>query len=122
MKSIVKCIFLLVLIILFEQVVYSNSIFQNDSGVKANSMGGAFIGLADDYSAVYWNPSGITQLNTVCISAYGSVITYSGTYRYDMVDVNSAIRNGKYYDGGFGFSFPLFKRRLFFGRCCRRNQ
>ena len=115
MKPIVKFIFLFVLIILFEQVVYSNSIFQNDPGVKANSMGGAFIGLADDFSAVYWNPAGITQLNTVSISAYGSVFTYSGTYSYDMVDVNSSTRNGKYYDGGFGFSFPLFKTRLFFG-------
>ncbi|MEW6606842.1 MAG: outer membrane protein transport protein [bacterium] len=31
-------------------------------GAKALSMGGAFIGLADDWTAVYWNPAGLTQL------------------------------------------------------------
>lgn len=32
-------------------------------GSRAQSMGGAFIGLADDWSAIYWNPAGLTQLD-----------------------------------------------------------
>ncbi|TFH02402.1 MAG: hypothetical protein E4H13_02135 [Calditrichales bacterium] len=32
-------------------------------GIKAQSMGNAFIGVADDYSALYWNPAGLTQLD-----------------------------------------------------------
>jgi hypothetical protein len=31
-------------------------------GAKAGGMGGAFVGLADDPSAVYWNPAGLSQL------------------------------------------------------------
>ncbi|OGW16285.1 MAG: hypothetical protein A3G93_05970 [Nitrospinae bacterium RIFCSPLOWO2_12_FULL_45_22] len=31
-------------------------------GARAGGMGGAFIGLADDWTAIYWNPAGITQL------------------------------------------------------------
>ena len=31
-------------------------------GSKAIAMGGAFRGLADDWSAAYWNPAGLTQL------------------------------------------------------------
>ncbi|HLA28682.1 MAG TPA: outer membrane protein transport protein, partial [Syntrophales bacterium] len=31
-------------------------------GARAITMGGAFIGLADDSSAIYWNPSGLAQL------------------------------------------------------------
>lgn len=31
-------------------------------GVRPLSMGGAFIGLADNWSAVIWNPAGLTQL------------------------------------------------------------
>ena len=31
-------------------------------GSKAIGMGGAFRGLADDWSAAYWNPAGLTQL------------------------------------------------------------
>jgi len=32
------------------------------AGARAVSMGGAFVSLADDASAMYWNPSGIVQL------------------------------------------------------------
>ena len=31
-------------------------------GSRAQSMGGAFTGLADDWTAIYWNPAGLTQL------------------------------------------------------------
>ena len=31
-------------------------------GARATSMGGAFIGLADDWTASYWNPAGLAQL------------------------------------------------------------
>lgn len=33
-------------------------------GSKAVGLGGAFRGLADDWSAVYWNPAGLAQLNS----------------------------------------------------------
>jgi hypothetical protein len=32
-------------------------------GPKARGMGGAFVGLADDPSAIYWNPAGLSQLD-----------------------------------------------------------
>ena len=32
---------------------------QSSPGVRANGMGGAFVGVADDATAVYWNPSGL---------------------------------------------------------------
>ncbi len=33
-------------------------------GARALSMGGAFIGLADDWTAMYWNPAGLAQQKT----------------------------------------------------------
>lgn len=33
-------------------------------GAKAGGMGGAFVGLADDPSAIYWNPAGLSQLGS----------------------------------------------------------
>lgn len=38
---------------------------ENESGIgiKAQAMGNAFVGVADDYSALYWNPAGLTQLD-----------------------------------------------------------
>jgi long-subunit fatty acid transport protein len=35
---------------------------QEGIGTKAQAMGNAFTGVADDYSAIYWNPAGLTQL------------------------------------------------------------
>lgn len=32
---------------------------QSSIGVRANGMGGAFVGVADDATAVYWNPAGL---------------------------------------------------------------
>src|SRR5262249_46696775 len=31
-------------------------------GARALAMGGAFVGLADDWTATYWNPAGLAQL------------------------------------------------------------
>lgn len=32
-------------------------------GARAMGMGGAYVGVADDYSAMYWNPAGLGQIN-----------------------------------------------------------
>lgn len=32
-------------------------------GSRAMGMGGAYVGIADDYSAIYWNPAGLAQIN-----------------------------------------------------------
>lgn len=34
---------------------------QNNAGTRAQGMGGAFVGVADDASAVYWNPAGLAK-------------------------------------------------------------
>jgi len=38
-------------------------------GAKAQALGGAFTAIANDVSALYWNPAGITQIQSVSISA-----------------------------------------------------
>jgi long-chain fatty acid transport protein len=56
-------------------------------GPRATAMGGAFIGLADDYSAVHWNPAGITQIGglEVTVSAQDviSLASRDGGVRYE---------------------------------------
>lgn len=56
------------LTIIFSVLILSNFVlasgFQiNEHGARAMSLGGAFTGLANDASAVFFNPAGITQLN-----------------------------------------------------------
>lgn len=52
-------------------------------GAKAESMGGAIIGLADDASSVFWNPAGIVKVNN--FQAFFSYIDW-----FNMFDVNAA--------------------------------
>jgi len=66
-------IFILVLIFLsINQLLYSQNVSKTGTtaaafleigvGANANSMGGAFVGLANDASALYWNVGGIANL------------------------------------------------------------
>jgi long-chain fatty acid transport protein len=38
------------------------SAFKNGIGARALAMGGAFVAVADDATAVYWNPAGLAQV------------------------------------------------------------
>lgn len=43
-------------------------------GARAMGMGGAFVAVADDPSAAYWNPAGLTQLEVpMLLMSYGSL-------------------------------------------------
>jgi len=52
----------LALLLLLPTVCHSGGFALNEYGARANAMGGATIALADDASAVAYNPAGITQL------------------------------------------------------------
>lgn len=49
----------------------------SNPGARSMGMGGAFLGLADDATAAYTNPAGLTQLVTPEISAEGRHTDYS---------------------------------------------
>ncbi len=48
-------------------------------GAKSLGMGGAFIGVADDFTATFWNPSGLAQQRHYEISGGLSHISYGNT-------------------------------------------
>lgn len=74
-------------------------------GIRAIGMGGAFISVADDASAIYWNPAGLSQLR----GSGFSVGVYSMTPHIS--DRNGATNNSVL-DGSFdpnkGDAFPAF--------------
>ena len=43
----------------------SGSVFSFGTDAKSLGMGGAFVAVADNYSATYWNPAGLTQFSGV---------------------------------------------------------
>ena len=76
--------------------VYAGGFALSGVGSKAIGMGGAFRGLADDWSAAYWNPAGLTQLEqnefTGMLVALNPRIQYTPDITYGGLDVG--YRNG----------------------------
>ncbi|MGB9893592.1 MAG: OmpP1/FadL family transporter, partial [Candidatus Saccharicenans sp.] len=57
-------------LMLLSGLALANGLNLNGLGTKAVSMGGAFIGLADDFSLIYWNPAGAGFLKQPLFGAY----------------------------------------------------
>ena len=74
----------------FSSLALANGLNLNSLGSRALAMGGAFVGLANDYSAIYWNPAGISLFNKKYFGFYGSDIIPTGKYRLD-VDIPPVI-------------------------------
>ena len=75
-----KTLIALLCLILLPALAQANGLNLNSLGSRALAMGGAFVGLADDFSAIYWNPAGMSQFSTKTFGFYGTDIIPSGTY------------------------------------------
>lgn len=66
-------------------------------GSKAIGMGGAFRGLADDWSAAYWNPAGLTQIENSEINGMLVAISPRPEYNPNIYygGLNVGYRNGR---------------------------
>ncbi|MBK8946501.1 MAG: outer membrane protein transport protein [Ignavibacteriae bacterium] len=71
----------LYLIILSFSNFYSSGFQINEQGSRAMGLGGAFTGLANDPSAIYFNPAGITQLYGTHFIGGATLILPSSTFR-----------------------------------------
>jgi len=59
---------------------FANGLNLNSLGTRALAMGGAFVGLADDFSAIFWNPAGLANFKNKTVGVYGTDIIPSGSY------------------------------------------
>ncbi len=76
-----------------SSTAFANGLNLNSLGSKALAMGGAFVGLADDFSAIYWNPAGITNFNKKYYGFYGVDIIPNGSYKSSLVDAKTETRH-----------------------------
>ncbi len=77
-----KSIFaLLTIFLLSASLLFANGLSLNSIGTRALGMGGAYIGLANDYSAVYWNPAGVATLKSPVIAFFVTDVVPKGTYQ-----------------------------------------
>ncbi len=86
-----------ILVIISAQGAFAGGYALSGVGSKAINMGGAFRGLADDWSAAYWNPAGLTQFEKSQVNGMMVAITprpeYTPNITYNGLDVG--YRNGK---------------------------
>jgi long-chain fatty acid transport protein len=78
-----KIITLFLALSIISGIALANGLNLNGLGTRAVSMGGAFIGLADDFSLVYWNPAGAGFLKKPLYGAY--LTDLIPTNRYSLV-------------------------------------
>jgi long-chain fatty acid transport protein len=90
----------------------ANGLNLNGVGSKAISMGGAFIGQADDYSAIFWNPAGLSQMKNSSISFFVTDLIPSGTYSFPTYGIDAKTKAGMYPSGSVGYFKPLNEKLL----------
>jgi long-subunit fatty acid transport protein len=80
------------------------------SGARAAGMGNAFIGLADDATAINWNPGGLTALEHFEASVVGGVVHDKEEYTYSDNEDYENSSNFKYTHANLNFlsvAYPL---------------
>ena len=117
-----RLIFLaLALFLGLSSLALANGFNLNSLGTRALSMGGAFVGLADDYSAIFWNPAGIAQFKTKYLGFYGTDIIPSGSYllqvptQAGLLTVVDAKTKLKHYLSGMGAYYQPINKSLVVG-------
>jgi len=97
-----------IFICLFSSMALANGLNLNSLGSRALAMGGAFVGLADDFSAIYWNPAGIVQFKSKYFGFYMTDIIPSGTYERTEVPAFKADTESKQYLSGLAaYYYPV---------------
>jgi long-chain fatty acid transport protein len=61
----------------------ANGLNLNGLGARPASMGGAFVGLADDFTAVFWNPAGLALLKGRTFGLAGDFLLPSARFTLD---------------------------------------
>lgn len=111
MKSIATIFLFLVLSV---SIASANGLSLNNIGPKAFGMAGAFTAISDDYSAVYWNPAGLTQLKGGQAGIFITDVAPMPSYQYDaaMIDAKGETKHyispnfyayNQYYGGDLTF-------------------
>jgi long-chain fatty acid transport protein len=75
-----KSIMAAVVLLAAGSLAFGNGLNLNGLGSRAISMGGAYVGLAGDYSSIFWNPAGLARIKAKTFGFYGADIMPSGSY------------------------------------------
>lgn len=99
MKQILKLTTSLLLVIGLSTSLFANGLSLNSLGPRALGMGGAFVALSNDATAMYWNPAGLAGQKT-SVSAFFTGIMPIGTYDFELAGVSTETESNIYPTGG----------------------
>jgi long-chain fatty acid transport protein len=108
MKSIIRLSLTLALAAVLTTGLFANGLNLNGFGGRATAMGGAYVSLANDFTAVFWNPAGLALLKQPTFGLAGDVLIPSATYDLGSFSMET---NKKYYPAGLvGYFQPIGDR------------
>lgn len=110
MKHVSTFVLVLILTLGMTTGIHANGLNLNSNGSRALAMGGAFVGLADDFSAIFWNPAGMTRMKQPQLGLFLSDVIPSGTYEFALANVDASTVTKHYISGGIGFYKPVSDR------------
>lgn len=95
-------------VLLLTSGLLANGLNLNGFGARAAAMGGAFVGLADDFTAVYWNPAGLALMKKGTFGLTGDLLIPTSKYALGEFGIQT---NRKYYPAGLvGYFQPIGDR------------
>jgi long-chain fatty acid transport protein len=105
MKSLVRISLVLALAAVMTTGLFANGLNLNGFGARATAMGGAYISLANDVTAVFWNPAGLALLKQPTFGLAGDLLFPSSTYGMGAFTMETT---SKYYPAGLlGYFQPV---------------
>ncbi|MBN2366671.1 MAG: hypothetical protein EH225_12260 [Calditrichaeota bacterium] len=83
-------------------------------GARAMGMGGAYTGIADDYSAVFWNPAGLAQIPKMEFWMGISHLHFSNESNLNGSIIDASLNATKFNSLGMVFPIPTYRGSLVF--------
>ncbi|MCI0695300.1 outer membrane protein transport protein [candidate division KSB1 bacterium] len=91
--------------------------FELGIGTRALGMGGAYLGVADDYSASFWNPAGLAQIRR--LEGFGTLSYLQRKNDISAVEVNANAKDDltstQLNSIGLAYPVPTYQGSLVFG-------
>ncbi len=91
MKKGKSCVLVILFLCFLSSLALANGLNLNSLGTRALTMGGAFVGLADDFSTIYWNPAGMAFFSNRYFGFYGTDVIPTQEFTLD-VDIPPLVR------------------------------
>lgn len=95
--------------------VFASGFQINEHGARALAMGNAFTGVANDASAVYFNPAGITQLYGTHFSIGATYISPKSTFTGPYPSTQQSSLKDKYFTPATFYATQSLGKNFYFG-------